>query len=110
MKKLIVALCLVLTLAIAGSAVAAEKLLVGEIQSVTIALDKNGNEYVRAIVSEQKELNGIKYAVGIPVMFFGDMVPAGKSLTEGSTFKGIVSGREYNGRTSYTVIKPTPVE
>jgi len=104
MKKIIV-LLLVATFALIGIANAAEKLVTAPVKSVTIANDKNSNEYVRLIVNEERELNGIKYSVGIPVMAFGETAAAVKSMKEGDTFKGVCQERSFQGRDSYTLIK-----
>ena len=76
-----------------------------QIQSVAQALDKNGAPYVRVIIEEQKKLSGVNYKVGVPVMFFGTLVEQGKAFKAGDTLKAICAKREYQGRTSYTVIQ-----
>ena len=73
------------------------------VDSVTVAQDKNGNEYVRVIIVEKRDLDGIEYSAGTPVMFFQENVADGKALSTGDTFSAIVDKREYRGSPSYTV-------
>jgi len=80
----------------------AEELLTVKITSVAQAKDKNGNGYTRAIIEESKELNGVKYTTGTPMMFFGDMASKGSALKAGQTVKVIASKRMFNERLSYT--------
>ncbi|MGW8181589.1 MAG: hypothetical protein ACWGQW_22900, partial [bacterium] len=81
---------------------AADELITAKVQSVTQAVTRNGAPYVRVIIEEKRELNGVSYTAGVPLMFFGAMVESGKTLKAGDTVKVIASGREFNGRTSYT--------
>ena len=82
---------------------AEDMLLKAEVQEVSVATDKNGKEYVRIIVAEDKELNGIKYTVGVPVMCFGATVGQAKQVTPGETLTCIADKGEYRGNTSYTL-------
>jgi hypothetical protein len=86
----------------------ADVLVNAKIDSVTSAIDKNGNSYVRFIVIETKSLQGIEYTDGTAVMAFGSMVKAVKNLKDGDTLKAICSEREYKGRKSYTILKLLP--
>ena len=86
------------------TASATEKLIETKITQAVTKPDKNGNDYTRFIVQEERELNGIEYEVGIPVMSFGELVEKAKTYKEGDTVKAIVSVNEYQGRTSYNVI------
>ena len=105
MKALLVTLViLAIMLSATNHVYAKDVMLESKIQNVTVNLDKNGNEYVRVIVEEEKELNGITYKVGVPVMAFGDMVDQARNLIEGDSFKAICSAGEYKGRTSYTLL------
>lgn len=83
---------------------AADKMLTAKIQSVTQAVDRNGAPYTRVIVAEQRTLNGVSYEAGIPAMAFGHVAKDASNLKEGGTLKAIVSEREFNGRTSYTIL------
>jgi hypothetical protein len=94
-----------LFIGIVGTATAADKMLDTTITSVTVAKDKNGAEYVRAIVADPRSLNGINYDSGAPIMFFGPTASIGKTLKAGDKIKVIVSERQFNGNTSYTALK-----
>lgn len=87
-----------------GYATSAEKILTTIADSVTIALDKNGVEYVRIIATEEKSLQGIKYTIGVPIMAFGSLVAEAKTIKAGDDFKAIVQTRQYNGSDSYTIV------
>jgi hypothetical protein len=74
------------------------------IDSVTTALDKNGNEYVRFIVTVSREEGGIKYDMGIPVLAFGDLVAQAKTFKAGDKLECAASYRKLpDGRESYTI-------
>ena len=66
-------------------------------------IDRNGRPYVRFIVEETRELQGIKYIAEVPVMAFGSQASPAKEVK--GTLKAIADKREYQGRTSYTVLK-----
>ena len=102
LKKMVIAL--VLGLFIVAPAMASDKIIDEKIQSATISIDKNGAEYMRLIVPETREIQGIEYQVGAAIMVFGKNVPAAKKLKTGDNLKAIVSSHEYRGRTSYTVV------
>jgi len=106
--KTIAALAIVLMLtliSIPTAACAEDVILNAKIDSITVALDKNGNEYVRVIVAESRNLNGTEYETTVAVMFFGSTVADGKSLKEGDMMNLIANKRDYNGSPSYTAIK-----
>ena len=88
-----------------GLASAQDVLLNAKIQDVVTALDKNGNEYVRVIVNEERTLQGISYEVGVPVMAFGPQVEKAKGLRKGTILKAICDRREAQGKVSYTILK-----
>lgn len=99
-------LAVMLMAATVVSASAADKLLEAEITDHVVAIDRNGNEYVRMIISETRELNGVSYERGVPVLAFGADVPAAKALKVGDKLKAVVSFRALgDGRESYTIIK-----
>ncbi|MBI9082720.1 MAG: hypothetical protein JEZ11_03925 [Desulfobacterales bacterium] len=87
-----------------GTAIAADQLLDTKVDSVVTKIDRNGNAYVRAIISEKKEISGVAYDATTAVMFFGEQVAFGKTLKAGSPLKAIVAANEYKGRVSYTVL------
>lgn len=106
MKRFLQMITLAIILAFSFSvAQAAEVLIDSKITDVKTKMDKNGRQFVRAIVQQDKSLNGNDYQVGTPVMFFGDLVLEAKNLKKGQNLKAICSTREYQGRTSYTVLK-----
>jgi len=88
-----------------GLASAQDVLLNAKIQDVVTALDKNGNEYVRVIVNEERTLQGISYEVGVPVMAFAPQVEKAKGLRKGTILKAICDRREAQGKVSYTILK-----
>ena len=101
MKRFLAVLALVLMFA--APALAVDKILNDKIDSATVAIDKNGNQYVRFIVNETRKLQGVEYQVGVPVMAFGSMVAKAKTLKAGDKIKAVVASREYKGNTSYTL-------
>jgi len=105
MRKIFAVLCITVMLTIAIPALAADVLLNAKIDNVTQAIDKNGNEYIRFIVTENRMLQGVEYQVGVAVMAFRGTVTQAKSLSEGDTLKAVCTEREYKGRKSYTILK-----
>lgn len=103
-KKLLPILVIVALLFTAGLAVAEEVMLEVTIDSATEAIDKNGNPYVRFIVTENRTMKGITYPIGVPVMAFGSTVEEAQTLKAGDTLKAIASKREYQNRDSYTIL------
>jgi len=98
-------LMMLIGLFLAAPSWGAEKLLETTAQTVTEAVDKNGNSYIRIIIREQRELAGNTYHVGLPAMCFGaELVTQAKSINPGDSFKAIVQPRTFNGRDSYTVL------
>jgi hypothetical protein len=81
-----------------------DKQIDATIESLEFKLDRNESPYARAIIQDEFELNGVKYTKGVPVMAFGE----GNKLEDynkGDRLKAIVGVSEYNGRTSYNLIK-----
>jgi hypothetical protein len=92
-----------------GPAMAKDLLINAEITDVVLDKDVNGNDFARIIVKEQKTMNGVKYEKGTPCMaFIGTVGEAGiataKALKPGMNLRAVVSEREYQGRTSYTIL------
>ena len=96
---------LILSAGISETALAEDLFLTARIQDVVLALDKNGKQYVRVIVNEERTLKGITYEVGVPIMAFGSHVQKAKTLQKGETLKAICDRRESQGRVSYTILK-----
>ena len=101
---LIIALSVFCLTLMAGNIYAADKLLDAEITSATTSIDKNGNEYVRLIVPEQRKINGVEYEVGVAVMAFGSLVEQAKTFQAGDALSCVASSREYQGTKSYTIV------
>ena len=102
---LAIAIMFLLTITFMTMANAEDKMLQTKIDSATVALDKNGNEYVRLIVTEPRSLNGIDYMKSLPVMAFGATVSDAKAYQAGDELKAIANYRKLpDGRESYTVI------
>ncbi|HEC66847.1 MAG TPA: hypothetical protein ENI23_16350 [bacterium] len=99
------AVILILSLGFAAFAHADDVELKATVSSITEALDKNGNPYVRFIVDEAKSLNGIEYMAGTPVMAFRDMTKNVKEIKVGNVLHVIAAKRSYQGRISYTILK-----
>jgi hypothetical protein len=107
MRWIIICL-LFMSVAIPGKVLAEDMLLTAKIQDVVLALDRNGRQYVRVIVNEERTLKGIAYEVGVPVMAFGPQVEKAKTLRKGEILKAICDRRESQGRVSYTILKIVP--
>jgi len=105
MKKFmsILAALMITAVLAATPAMASDKIVKATIDSATTAIDKNGNEYCRLIINEDRKLEGVSYTVGVPVMVFGQAVTKAKSLKAGDQLNCIVASREYRGATSYTL-------
>jgi len=98
MKKII---AIILTsFLMAGMAYAKDKVIEKEIVSITQNFDKNGNEYTRLLIKEDKQLNGVKYSIDTPVMAFGKIAGI-EGLKTGKNLKAVVSEQEYRGNKSY---------
>lgn len=108
MKKfniaLVIALSLVIGIMTTISASAADLLLDTTINTISIQQDKNGNDYARIIIQEERNLNGIKYNTDVVVMCFGSTVEKAKTYSDGDKFKAVVSQNEYRGRLNYNVV------
>ncbi len=111
MKKLTIAIIAVLMIVVTGTAWA--EILNHKIESVTVATDKNGNEYVRIIIAVEKTESGVTYSVGMPAMVFSstgaETMNAAKALKAGDTLKAAASLRKAPGfNDSYTIHKILP--
>lgn len=106
MKKFYAVLLAIMFVMLVTPVFASEMTLNAKATAVSIAQDKNGQEYVRAIVDEKRTASGVEYTIGVPVMYFGEHAKLGKLLKPGDMVKAIVKARIYQGAESYTVIKP----
>jgi len=102
MIPMLATLVLLVTFAISFGA---EELVTGEITDVVQAVDSNGNNYTRLIVTFDRKMNGTDYSVGLAVMGFGLQAEPAAALGVGQTLKAICSKRTYQDRESYTIIK-----
>jgi hypothetical protein len=103
MKKF--AIALILSIMLVTPSIAADMMLDAKLISVSQQTDKNGNLYTRAIIIEERSLEGVKYEDTVAVMAFGEMAAPLATYKEGEQLKAVVGSREYQGRTSYTVKK-----
>ena len=101
----ILALFMCTLLIVNPNAYAEDVLVESKIINMSVKIDKNGNEYVRFIIKETKELNGLTYQADTAVMAFQTSVIAAKKLSEGDTLKAICSKNEYKGRLNYNIIQ-----
>lgn len=83
---------------------AAEEAKTFTVDSRTDAIDKNGEPYVRFIVTEERDMNGMTYEVGIPVMAFGDTVPMVQNIQAGDQLTAVVSVQQYQGRENWRIL------
>ena len=106
MKKTYSAIaCLIVIMILSTIAIAsADQILVTKVDQVTVKLDKNGNEYTRLLITENKTLEGIKYTDKTSIMCFQPLSNDVKSLKAGQTVKLIVKPQTYQGNQSYTAI------
>jgi len=85
---------------------AEDKILDTTVDSMTVAMTKNDNEYVRIIITEPRTLNGVAYNRSLPVMAFGDKVEQAKGYSAGDPLKAVASYRKLpDGRESYTILQ-----
>lgn len=104
-RIMVIGALLALVFFIVPMAMAAESLIDLKVTDKVVAMDKNGNEYVRLIVGETKSIQGVSYEVGVAAMAFGQTVDAAKAVAVGDNLKAIVNKRVFNGRESYTILK-----
>lgn len=108
MKKTITTICifaLLFGLVAITPALAADKKLTAQISSVVENVTRNGAPYIRAIMLEKNEIDGISYDAGTPLMFFREQYEAAKTLKAGDTITVIARSRVYQDRPSWTVLK-----
>ena len=106
MKRIaiVVAIAVLANLAALGIALAGDKMLEAKVINQTEGTGKSGLPYIRLIVEEHRELNGVKYTATVPVMVFNSKdLPRAKTIKPGDNIKAIVNQSDYQGRTSYTV-------
>jgi len=106
LKSLLIVMLIVGLLA--PVAIAKEVSLNVKITDMVERQDKNGNDYVRFIAQMPKELQGVSYEVGVPIMAFGQIVEKAKTYKVGDTLKCIAKYREFESRESYTILAFLP--
>ena len=104
-KTFVTALAVIFIFSTVGIALALDSMVTAPISKVDTMIDKNGAEYVRVVITEDRALNGVKYQTEVLVMAFGGQVEGAKALKAGDTLKAICNGREYKGKLSYTALK-----
>ena len=106
MKKLIVILSIVAILSVAVAAHARDVFLTATVKKAGVYLTKSGKQYVRIIITEQRQLNGIQYEKDVVVTAFRPhQVQALRNIKPGDTLKAIADKRFYKGRVVYNIIK-----
>ncbi len=108
MKKLALTICLLMAAGmIAGTALAADKMLEVTVGPMVEGITSTGQPYVRVIIDEPRTMDGEAYTVGVPLMFFSSngMYEAAQNLQPGQAIKVIAQSRMYEGRPSYTALK-----
>jgi len=102
---LLVCALYVLTLAVAFAAEASEKIMEITPKAISFQPDKNGKEYARVIISEEKVLSGYKYKTSVTMTAFNsEAISQLKNKTAGETFKTIVQERSYRGNKTYLIL------
>lgn len=94
---------IVSSLAIGSAMAADQKMDTVLARDVVTKLDKNSQPYSRAIVVRKMSLEGIEYDKEVVVMAFGGASDLIKGMKKGDQLTAIVSPREYQGSTSYTL-------
>lgn len=105
MRKFIILLSIISLMFLTTPAFAKDVILNSPIDSITTGVTKNGNPYVRIIITEKRTLSGVEYDSGTAVMAFRGHVDAALKLKDGDTLHAIATERLWNGRKSYTILK-----
>jgi hypothetical protein len=103
MKKLIV-IATIAILSFTTTAIAADEIITSKIYRIDKKTDKDGKEYIRAVVKEPRTLNGIRYEASVLLMAF-DTQDQLADVSVGDELKMVVSSTTYNGRKNYTLIQ-----
>ena len=103
---LAIGIALFMLVAAIETAAAADSVIEFVPDSAVSRVDRNGNSYVRFIMSEQRELQGHQYQIGVPVMAFGDLAQKAASYPPGKTIKAIARHSQLpDGRESYSIVQ-----
>lgn len=93
---------------ISTPALAAEQALTFKPESVAISKDKNGNEFVRMVISENKTANGIPFKSSYTVNAYREHVAQAKLIKPGQEVTAVVQMKEYNGQKYGTILGFAP--
>ena len=99
-----VTIMLAIALAFAMPAFTADIMLDKKIQQITFKKDKNGNDYARIIIADDRTLNGVDYKKDTVVIAFSDVIQSVKGLKKGQNLKAIVSESMFRGGKSYQLL------
>lgn len=109
MKQIFTVIAVMFMLFTFATAVLAEDVnLNASVERAIVKKDKNGNPYVRVLIQDQKELNGVTYDKTVSAMAFGDMVAPASKLKKGDKLHVIASKSDFRGGTSYQILKFLP--
>ena len=104
-NRIPMALIALTVLLIAGAASAQDKIFTGTVAEVVEATTTTGKPYVRIIVEEEKQFQGVTYKAGYPVMVFASALQErAAAVNPGETLKFVGSERSYQGRKSVTLM------
>ena len=109
MKKMLTLFVVLLSLfAFTGIVMAEDMQLNTTVERAIVKKDKNGAPYVRVLIQDKRELNGVEYEKATSAMAFGDLVPQASKLKKGDKLNAIVAKSEFRGGTSYQILKILP--
>lgn len=83
---------------------AGDHIVTGTLKSVAVAQDKNGRDYVRLVIPEQKQLNGVKYEEEVLIFAFGNTIERARTLKAGDKVSMIVNTSQRNGYDNHRLI------
>lgn len=109
MKKIFTLCIILLTLiAFAGITLAEDLQTTFKVERAIAKKDKNGSPYVRILVQDNRELNGVVYEKTSNVLAFNDQVGPASKLKKGDTINVIVAKSDFRGGVSYQLLKILP--
>ena len=95
---------ILLVLALALPAFAEDQVFTGQVERVTVKATKGGDNYAIVFVKQERTLQGIQYAVDVPMYAFGSSGDKAKTMKSGDHFKAVVSKSERGGNLRYTIL------
>ena len=106
MKKIVSLFVILVALVAFASAVLAEDIVLDtKVERAIVNKDRNGNAYVRVLIQDSRELNGVIYDKTTSAMAFGDLVPQASRLKKGDSLNVIAAKSDFKGGTSYQILK-----